>query len=136
MSDIKRKHSRKRDAILRVIRSTDRHPSADWVFDEVRREFPDISLATVYRNIAEFKRDGLVRTVGHVCGQERIDGDLSEHSHFICTECGAVIDVFDDVPLPLGELSESTGLDIRRGETSFYGVCPDCKQCGTIASAQ
>lgn len=127
MTDTKRKHSQKRDAVLRAIRSTDRHPSAEWVFAEVRREYPDISLATVYRNIAEFKRDGVIRSVGHFSGQERFDGDTSEHSHFICTECGAVIDVFDEVPLPLSEVSESTGLDIRRGEASFYGVCPDCK---------
>jgi len=136
MTDTKRKHSQKRDAVLRAIRSTDRHPSAEWVFAEVRREYPDISLATVYRNIAEFKRDGVIRSVGHFSGQERFDGDTSEHSHFICTECGAVIDVFDEVPLPLNKLSESTGLDIRRGETSFYGVCPDCKNGGARTADQ
>ena len=127
MPDIKRKHSRKRDAILSVIRSTGSHPSADWVFDQVRREYPDISLATVYRNLAEFKRDGLVRTVCHIDGQDRFDGDVSEHSHFICTRCGSVIDIFDKFSFPLSDLSERTGLDIERFETSFYGVCPTCK---------
>ena len=136
MSDVKRKHSRKRDAILRVLRETDRHPSADWVYEEVRREYPDISLATVYRNLAEFKREGLVRTVCHVRGQDRYDGDLTEHSHFICTDCGSVIDIFEEVPFPLDDLSERTGLDIRNCQTSFFGVCPACKQGGEQAASQ
>lgn len=135
MPDTKRKHSRKRDAILSVIRSTDRHPSAEWVYDQVRREYPDISLATVYRNLAEFKRDGLVRTVCHIDGHDRFDGDVSEHSHFICTLCGSVIDIVDDISFPLDDISERTGLDIKRLETSFYGICPDCKNGGANASA-
>jgi len=126
----RRNYSRKREAILRTIQSTKTHPSADWVFSTMRSEFPDISLATVYRNISEFKNDGVIRSVGFVHGQERFDADTSEHCHFICTDCGALIDIDASCFQPLAELREATGLDIRRSDTTFYGICPDCKQPG------
>ena len=121
-----RKHSRKRDALLAILRETKRHPTAAWVHEALRRVYPDVSLGTVYRNLAEFKADGLVRSVGFVNGFERFDADTSPHDHFICTECGAVLDVFTDTRTELSALRHRTGLDIRRADTSYYGVCPDC----------
>ena len=87
------KHFRKRDAILNCVRSTDAHPSADWVFEHVKEQVPDISLATVYRNLALFKDQGLITSLGTVKGVERFDGNTDPHVHFICTQCGAVMDL-------------------------------------------
>ena len=55
------RYSKKREAILNAIRSTDTHPSADWVYEKLRGSFPDISLGTIYRNLAAFKNAGLIR---------------------------------------------------------------------------
>ena len=85
------KHFRKRDAILQCVRSTATHPSADWVFEHVRSDVPDISLATVYRNLALFKDQGLIASLGTVKGVERFDGNTAPHVHFVCTGCGATI---------------------------------------------
>ena len=80
------KHFRKRDAILHCVRSTDAHPSADWVFEHVKEQIPDISLATVYRNLSLFKEQGLITSLGTVKGVERFDcfQALSQTS-FLCS---------------------------------------------------
>ena len=92
------KHSKKRDAILQCVRSTKSHPTADWVYGQLRPEIPGLSLGTVYRNLAAFKREGVIASVGVVDGMERFDANTAPHAHFVCKHCSAVIDV--DVPLP------------------------------------
>ena len=83
-------YSRKREAILSAICSTDIHPTADWIYQKLKPIYPDLSLGTVYRNIARFKEDGLIISVGVVEGQERLDGTTAPHAHFICSKCGCV----------------------------------------------
>ena len=63
-----RKHSRKRDAILSCVRGTTCHPTAEWVYTQLKPEIPDLSLGTVYRNLAMFKQDGEIVSVGTVAG--------------------------------------------------------------------
>ena len=84
------KHFRKRDAILNCLRNTDVHPSAEWVYEQLKAEHSDISLATVYRNLARFKERGEIISVGTVNGIERFDGNTNPHVHFICTNCSIV----------------------------------------------
>jgi Fur family peroxide stress response transcriptional regulator len=123
-----RKHSRKREAVLEKIRGTKSHPSAVWVYEELRKEIPDLSLGTVYRNISVFKDEGLINSVGVVGGQERFDGDISEHTHFICLECGSVLDV--DVGLDeslTARVETDNGVDIISRQLAFYGRCAQCK---------
>ena len=87
------KHFRKRDAILTCLRSTETHPSAEWIYENVRQEIPDISLATVYRNLALFKEQGMISSLGTVKGIERFDANTAPHVHYICTSCGDVVDL-------------------------------------------
>lgn len=63
---IVRKHSKKRDAILECVRSTKEHPTADWVYSQLKPSIPDLSLGTVYRNLASFKREGVISSVGAI----------------------------------------------------------------------
>jgi len=123
-----KKYSRKREAILEKIRSTDTHPSAEWIYSSLKSEIPDLSLGTVYRNIAEFLREGLIISVGVVNGQERYDGTTNQHNHFICDECGSII----DIPYPVSlesidqSVSETCGVKVMRHDLSFHGLCPNC----------
>ena len=121
------RYSRKREAILNAIRSTDVHPSADWVYHTLRPVYPDLSLGTVYRNLARFKQEGLVVSVGTVNGQERFDAVVSPHPHLICQDCGAVLDL---PQLNLEEVVEKItgqyGVKIDRHDLIFYGLCPHC----------
>ena len=123
-----RKRSRKRDALLHKIRSTTCHPSAVWIYEEVRKDIPDLSLGTVYRNLSVFKDEGLIVSVGTVNGQERFDGNTSEHTHFICLDCGAVVDIDADVDPGLGEtVSRENNLDVFFKQLTFYGKCGECR---------
>ena len=100
------RYSPKRDAILQCLRSTTCHPSAEWVYSQLKPRIPDLSLATVYRNLARFRAEGAVQVIGCVDGEDRYDGDTAPHGHFICRTCGAVIDL---PPIPV-ELPDMTAV--------------------------
>ncbi len=117
------RYSPKRQAILECICSTDCHPSAEWVYATLKPQIPDLSLATVYRNLARFREDGVVLAVGNVDGQERYDADTAPHSHFICRECGKVSDLpAIEVAVPnMATVGKSEGCSV-----TFYGCCNEC----------
>ena len=122
------KQFRKRNAILECLRSTDQHPSAETVHEMLKAEHPDISLATVYRNLALFKKQGLIQSIGTVNGIERFDANTDPHVHFVCTGCDAVLD-FPQVEVPgsLGtEAEKQTGCHIDGCQLTFTGLCQNC----------
>ena len=119
------KQFRKRNAILTCLQGTDTHPSADMVHEMLRPEHPDISLATVYRNLSLFKSQGLITSVATVHGTERFDANTQPHVHFICSSCDAVIDLHQiEVPLALGE--KCTDCRIDSCQLTFTGLCSKC----------
>lgn len=124
---MKRNFSSKRNAIYNTILSTTTHPSASWIYEQLKPDYPDLSLGTVYRNISLFKNEGKVSVVCNVNGEERIDGNTSPHTHFVCNCCGRVIDVADDG----SKSSESLALlnkcfSIESKLVIYYGKCSDC----------
>ena len=119
-----RNFSKKRQMILDTIRDANNHPSARWVYDTLKEEIPDLSLGTVYRNIALFKEEGLILSVASIDGEERIDGHTLPHAHFVCKECGNIYDIFTEdksvLTCPLeGFSAESVAL-------TYFGRCKDC----------
>lgn len=120
-----RKHSKKRDAILECIRSTMSHPTADWVYAQLKPELPDLSLGTVYRNLAAFKQEGVLTSVGTVDGMERYDWRTFPHPHFVCTHCSAVIDV-DEIDAPQELAAKVKCGAVRDCVLTFYGICNQC----------
>ena len=121
-----RKHSKKRDAILNCIRDTTCHPTAEWVYQQLKPDFPDLSLGTVYRNIAMFKEEGVIQSIGVVNGLERFDYTTEPHTHFICAECGKVVDL-EHVVLPAAVLEDAvTDGTITSYQLLFTGVCSQC----------
>jgi len=122
------RYSRKREAILAAIRATNCHPSAEWIYQQLKPCHPDLSLGTVYRNLAFFQEHGQIKSVGVVRGQERFDAILTPHSHFVCNCCGSVLDLPDLQPGGEldGSVSRQYGLVVQRHELTFYGLCPSC----------
>lgn len=126
--EVKAKQFRKRNAILSCLRSTHVHPSAETLHGMLQPEHPDISLATVYRNLALFKQQGIIQSLGTVGGIERFDGNAEPHVHFICGRCHAVIDLPQiEVPQQLRSTVETvTGSRVGACQLSFTGTCQSC----------
>ena len=123
------KNFRKRNAILTCLRQTTEHPSAEWVYAKLKSEYPDISLGTVYRNLARFKEQGEIISVGTVNGVERFDGNTAPHVHFVCNRCTAVLDLPEIVvPEALSHTAEqSVGGRVEACQLTFYGECTQCQ---------
>ena len=77
--------------------STNTHPTADWVFNQAKKNIPNISLGTVYRNLKQLSDEGSIRTI-HDGATARYDWNKDPHDHLKCKVCGDLIDVqlFDD----------------------------------------
>ena len=122
------KHFRKRDAILECLRGTTAHPSAETVHEMLQKDHPDISLATVYRNLALFKKQGLIQSIGTVGGIERFDGNACAHVHFVCNCCNAVLDLpMMGTPENLrAAAAEQVGGQVTGCSLIFTGICSQC----------
>lgn len=122
------KHFRKRDAILACLRETDTHPSAEWIYAQVKPRFPDLSLGTVYRNLTLFKQQGVISSLGTVGGVERFDADTTPHVHFICRSCGAVMDLpHTRIPQQLcRSAAAEAGGQVSACHLTFTGTCGTC----------
>ena len=121
--------SKKRDAMLTLLRSTHCHPGADWVYQEMKAQYPGVSLGTVYRNLNHLCERGLIRRVGAVNGQERYDAQVRPHSHFICNRCGCVLDLPRLSPGEgcVEQLGVQYGFAAESCEVIVRGLCEDCK---------
>lgn len=122
------KQFRKRSAILACLRASHAHPSAEALYAQLKPDYPDISLGTVYRNLALFKREGIIASVGTVDGVERFDGDTRPHTHFICTHCGMISDL-PGLPLPAefsADAERRCGGRVESCRLSFAGICEKC----------
>ena len=126
--ELSTKQFRKRNAILECLRNTHAHPSAEALFQMLQKEHPDISLATVYRNLTLFKQQGMIQSLGTVNGIERFDGNTQPHVHFICGSCDSVLDLPElDPPESLrSAAAKATGGEVSGCQLIFTGTCQDC----------
>jgi len=121
--------SKQKEAILRVLRGTSSHPTADWIYNEVRKEIPNISLGTVYRNLRLLCQGGEILQLD-LCGSlSRFDCRTDNHYHFRCEGCGRVFDVDEAVDDNLNErVAGRTGLQVLCHRLEFRGLCQECQQ--------
>lgn len=124
------RYSKKRQAILELLQSTETHPSAEWLFQTLKPTYPDLSLGTIYRNLTFFQEQGEIKSVGVVNGQERFDATTHTHSHFICETCGSVYDLHNitlDHSIET-QVSQEYQFQVKRHELNLYGLCTSCQQ--------
>jgi Fur family peroxide stress response transcriptional regulator len=120
--NISRRHSRQRDIILRTVRGTDSHPTAEWIYEQARRKIPNLSLGTVYRNLNLLVEENAIQRVMTGDGVVHYDRRLGDHAHFICTETGIVMDVEAPAMDELIELfHRKTGHLVTSCRILFYG---------------
>ena len=120
--------TRPRRIILDVVRATDAHPTAAFVYQRVRRRLPRVSLATVYRNLRMLAAEGFLAERADEAGT-RFDGNTGRHDHFTCLTCGRIYDV--PAPVQRGarrRLSARAGFEILDHRTEYYGRCGACRR--------
>lgn len=127
-SDMGFRLSKQRKVILEELRKVKTHPTADEVYDMVRKIIPRISLGTVYRNLEFLSNKGLVLKLGAPGEQKRFDGTPEPHPHIRCAVCTRVVDVECDVEVPAIPEEYAAGFKILSTNVEFVGVCPQCQE--------
>lgn len=123
------KHSRQRDCIKNFLMSRYDHPTADIIYMGVKEEFPNISLGTVYRNLALLTELGEIIKITSDEGADRFDGHVEPHSHFICKKCHSVLDIKMDNEDFINEAAQRCFPGTIEGHSlHFYGICSSCKE--------
>ena len=117
-----------RQVILDEIRKVNTHPTADEVYELVRKRLPRISLGTVYRNLEILSARGLIKRIGPASQQMRFDGVTKDHYHLRCISCGRV----EDAPMiSVGDLEDAvrnqSDYSIMGHRLEFLGICPECR---------
>ena len=120
--------SKQRDTILRVVMNSKDHPRADWVYEQVRTEIPNISMGTVYRNLRYLAQSGEIRQLDLADGTSRFDGSTESHYHFRCEECGRIFDLDEPVDRSISErVAKNTGFKVYRQRMELIGLCNVCQ---------
>jgi len=118
-----------RIAILRVLSISKGHPSVESIYEQVKKEFPTTSVATVYKNVSMLKELGEVLELSFGTESSRYDGNKPDpHPHLICTKCKKIIDPdLDSLKVVSKELIKETGFSITSHRLDFFGICPECQ---------
>lgn len=128
MSNGKMKFSLQRQAIKDYLMTHQNHPTADTVYQHVREDYPNISLATVYRNLKLLSECGEALALSLGDGIVHFDGNTQPHSHCICRQCRNVFDLEMDSFDHINTLAAAAFPGTIEGHvTYFYGICSDCK---------
>lgn len=108
------------------------HPAADEIYNHIKEEYPNISKATVYRNLGILEKENIIKKVPVGTSPDRYDINCSEHCHFKCSICGGIYDIFDtdflkDID---AHASAASGFFVSGHDIMFYGICPECDKKG------
>lgn len=121
------KYSRQRESIINFLKTRKDHPTADVIYQNLRRENPTLSLGTVYRNLTKLSDAGTILKISCNDASDHFDGDTRPHGHFMCNCCHSITDLSTktlDIQSVIDENSfQGT---IEETQVLFYGICVKC----------
>jgi Fur family peroxide stress response transcriptional regulator len=122
------RNSRQRERILALLQQTEIHPTADWLYAQLKQESPRLSLGTIYRNLAILMDQGLVMKIHSGSTFDRFEARVVPHYHLICTQC----DEIRDLEMPIcrdidDRAGKMTDFQIQGHRIEFYGLCSSCR---------
>lgn len=122
-----RRRSRQREFVLQVIRGTNCHPTATWIYEQVKSRMPGVSLGTIYRNLKLLQEEGIILELDYGSGLSRFDGNPENHYHFRCDQCGCIFDMDKPADREMErEVAQRTGFVITCHRLEFRGLCAEC----------
>lgn len=115
-----------RKAVLDYLVSTDEHPTARKIFENVRKSLPGIGLSTVYGILAELSRNGIIKTLEFNEMDNRYEANLSEHINLVCLRCGKISDYLTPYTIDLERICETARFRAFQSRLELYGICESC----------
>ncbi|MBS3117588.1 transcriptional repressor [Candidatus Woesearchaeota archaeon] len=124
---ITNRETNQRSAVLAHLRGVKTHPTADEVYQDIKKILPHISKGTVYRNLHVLEENNIIKQV-HLGGTPRYDGNLESHQHLICTNCKQVLDTrlagAERAALKRALKEDFAG---KKASINVYGICRGCQ---------
>lgn len=121
--------TQQRIEIYRVLLDSDEHPSPEMIYRRLKKNFPTLSLATVYKNLQALAKMGFAKKINPLSDHARYDSDVRQHSHFICLSCRKVEDVhfegLESIQIP--DIPDSDYI-ITTKTIVFMGICKSCQE--------
>lgn len=118
-----------RRIIVEAVLGREDHPTADRIYEEVKKRVPEISRATVYRTLEALVEMGAIRRAHYLGPASRFDANTTHHQHLVCVRCNSVVDFedsrLDDLPIPD---PTNTGFQISDYSVYYTGVCSQCQE--------
>ncbi len=122
------KFSKQRELILNYILNSHEHLTADTIYADLKKDNPELSLGTVYRNLTKLTEIGAIKKVSLPNQVDKFDKNLDPHAHFICDECGSITDInIPGIDEFLDKVSKDDGISIRKYDLTLNGTCKKCK---------
>lgn len=120
-------YSKQREQIYETLKGNVVHPSAEYIYQILKNENSDISLATVYRNLNSMAKNGRVKKIEGLEDKAHYDHNTFEHYHFICEKCKKIFDISSQIaPEVIAKTQEATGFKIKKHDVVFQGICLEC----------
>lgn len=118
--------SKQRESVLQYLKNSKAHPTAEQIYADLKPLLPNLSLATVYRNLTRLCQNGSVIRLSAGDKPDRFDADTSDHQHFVCTACGTVSDLFFQLPPKLLDQNLGERFCADSYQLYIYGTCANC----------
>ncbi len=122
------KFSRQREMILREVQNSIEHPTADNIYDSLKKDNPNLSLGTVYRNLTQLEENGYISKIAIPGDPIRFDANLNEHHHFICEKCNKIIDIDNSSIEYIENPLIDKGIKIKSRFIVLRGICDKCSE--------
>lgn len=125
------RYSQHREDVLKLLQSVTSHPTAEWIYTQLKETDSSISLATVYRNLNQLYELGCVIRIDAGDGTVHYDATVLDHCHFICDKCKEVSDItVPSAPSLKDEAESINNVKVTKSNLVFFGLCSNCKKDG------
>ncbi len=119
------RHTLQKKVILDVVRESSDHPSAETIYERAKKILPCLSLGTVYRNLGQMAQDGTIASLS--ADETRFDKTVKMHGHFVCKNCGKVVDIMEGSD-EIADYLNKAGFSLDSSSIVFKGLCPECNK--------
>lgn len=124
----KMNYSKQRELILNTLKENVVHPTAEYLYEILKENNPNLSLGTVYRNLNQLSENGTIKKIEGLENSLHFDHNTHEHFHFICDKCKRVFDISVNIAPDIALKTEKeTGFIVKGYDIAIHGICNECK---------